>query len=103
MSLFELAPYILGEPVFEVESTPLYDSSNPRDYTHDVIYHGFVKCNGFDFLQTYPVVGVECDYTRALQEAIKNKDGFYYCLIKNGVIVSMQYVRDESQVRMVEG
>lgn len=102
MSLLELGEYMVGEPVYEVKASPRFDFANPSNNKVNTVYHCFVFCSGFDFLQSYPVVSVECDYTRALQEAITNQEGVYYCLIKNGVIFSMQYVRDESQIRMVE-
>lgn len=102
MNLLEIGEYMIGEPVYEVKASQRFDFSQPLKHARDTVYHGFEPCSGFDFLQNYPVVAVECDYARALKEAIKNQHGVYYCLIKNGVIFSMQYVRDESQVRFVE-
>jgi len=102
MNLLEIGEYMIGEPVYEVKASPRLDFSKPLKHAYDIVYHGFEFCSGFDFLRNYPVVADECDYTKALGEAIKHKEGLYYCLIKNGVIFSMQYVRCESQVRMVE-
>ena len=102
MSLLELAPYRLGEPVFEVKASQNYVDA--EEILPDTVYHRFYPVKGFDFVSSLPV-SQSANATDALAIALKhstNGYGFYYSLIKNGIIVSMQYVNHADQVRMVE-
>jgi hypothetical protein len=101
---YKLAPYRIGEPVYEVKASPRIEvSETPCGLLDGRIEHCFYPVKGFDFMRVLPEVAVTAKAPEALRDALEDFcNGFYYCLIKDGVIVSMQYVRDESHVRMVE-
>ena len=104
MNLLEIGEYMIGEPVYEVKASPRIEPSEaPCGLLDGRIEHCFYPIKGFDFMRVLPEVAPTAKAPEALRDALRDYNhGFYYCLIKNGVIVSMQYVRDESQVRMVE-
>jgi len=104
MNLLEIGEYLIGEPVYEVKASQRIEVSKvPCGLLDGRIEHCFYPVKGFDFMRVLPEVAVTAKAPEALRDALKDFcNGFYYCLIKDGVIISMQYVRDENQVRMVE-
>ena len=104
MNLLEIGEYMIGEPVYEVKASPKmgrFDELTADD--NDTIFHKFYEVKGFDFMGKRPDVHPRSKFGLALKEALDNfGTGYYYCLIKQGTIVSMQWVREISHVRMVE-
>jgi hypothetical protein len=95
--------YTITYPVFEVKKTPLL--GDPHTYLENVLSHIFYEVKSFDFFQALPKVATYAGASEALKEALKTPihgQGFYYCLIRNATIISMQYVRDINQIRFVE-
>lgn len=102
----ELAPYQLGEPVYEVQKSPEFDPEATLDFG-DTVYHSFYPADGFNFMMRKPKVSKSTSgnnsYMSALLDAMEaGGNGYYYCLIKGNLIISMQYIKDKSQVRFVD-